>query len=329
MAHPSAEFRPNKKIFNFNPQETEANSFITHILLEMLGADKLAELRTKQERLDSLFKKIDNADDQEKMQFKAEIHKLKGELALAAAEKVIEKISFTFAGFDIDKKPIPSALVEDSENILENRILSLLAKCYLSAQIYSVFNITDNEFDALSQKSSENRTSTEERKYNKLLNLLGKVLKIEKLLRNSDTTHEVLTTALVQIKAMEKKATTVSNLLTPLVAVPSEDVEKTHSLKNTRRLFSLLREVLEEIIYSIPNLITGTKSVSFVEPYSPNLSSIGTYSPIAEELTTPKSSSVNIHTSFFGKNPRTAGLMGKNLLDETTEDNSKYLVRSL
>ncbi|WP_218813898.1 hypothetical protein [Rickettsiella endosymbiont of Dermanyssus gallinae] len=301
----------NKKIFNFNPQETEVSSFVSSILLEMLGADKLAALRGKQERVDSLLKKIDNADDKEKIQLKAEIHKLKGELYLAAAEKVIEKIRFTFTGFDIDKKPIPSALVAGADNILENKILSLLAKCYLSAQIYSVFNITDNEFDNLSRKALEGRDASENLKYNKILTVLGGVFELEKSLMNLDKENKQSTASLEEIKKMGKEGQKIHDLLKPIVHLLSEDAtstEKNHLLGTIRNFITLFREALEEILSPVHNLMTGTRSVSFVESSSPPPREI--YRSI------PEPSFVSNSANFFKKAPERGAL-----LDEKTENN--------
>jgi len=309
----------NKKTFNFNPQEVEVGSFLSSILLEMLGADKLAELRGKQEKLDSLLKKIDGVDSDAEKRLKNNIAELKSELILAAAEKINEKVTFTFTGFDISKQPIPSELVNKSESILDARVLTSLAKAYLNTQIYSVFNITENEFGNLSKKAPRTRTPNEVRKYNKVLTLLPEVLKIQKLSKNPDTTNEELTTALEKIKALGKKGTKLYNLLKPIVDLSSKDAtstEKNHLLGIIRNFITLFREVLEEILSPAHNFITGTRSVSFVNTSSTN-------PPREIYRSIPELSFANNSTNFFKKAPERSTLP-----DEKTENNSQSVAQT-
>ncbi|MDQ8039137.1 MAG: hypothetical protein REH83_01890 [Rickettsiella sp.] len=155
----------NKYLFNFNPKEVKVEKFIDDVFKTILGENKFSDLRNKQQIIDS------HKDEN-------------GDLMSEVLEEVLElkdKIKFTYNGFDISKTPIPIEIISRS-SMLENKLLDLLAVGYFVNQLYSIYNITNEQFEAVSKKTIKDRSPEEICKYQEISDLLRKILQVKKCL---------------------------------------------------------------------------------------------------------------------------------------------------
>ncbi|MES2141835.1 MAG: hypothetical protein V4471_02975 [Pseudomonadota bacterium] len=178
-----------KEIFNFNPDQVDftVDHFVSNILTELLGEVKFSDLKNKQ-------KTIDTCTEEKRAALTSEV-----------LEKVLElkeKIKFTFEGFDVSKKPIPDELMRRSKNILESKILDLLAKGYLVTQIYSLYGTTNENYNEVAEKAVKHRALNEQGLYESVQLLMEKVLDFKKALANG--TGKEIIRAINKIKPTQK-----------------------------------------------------------------------------------------------------------------------------
>lgn len=213
--------------FNFNPETENVPSFISNVIKKLSG-NKLPELTNKQKAIEVISKNLDTIAEDKRQTKKKEIATLKKDLILQALE-IKEKLRFTFNGFEPNKKTIPSELIKGSERIIENHILNLLCQCYFTAQIYSIFKLTDAEFNTLSVKGKKGRNKKEQSKYTKVLDLISEIDSFIKLLkRNSDKdeneSEKQKINQLEKIKNMGKEGKKMYDLLKPLLFFNENDL---------------------------------------------------------------------------------------------------------
>ena len=220
------KYNSKKEIFNFNfnPLLEEINSFVARVLMTAFGENEFKGFTHKQTVIDTLLKnRIETTDSLIKKKIENEIVSLKSYLLIKSNE-LKEKLKFTYIGFDIGKTPIPIKLLKGSKNIIENDVLSLLAKGYFVSQVYSFFKITELTFTLLSNKRKKNRSHKEDIKYNKILDLLDELDKLKKLLKKfPDEERQEKIDLLRKIKKMGKEGENMHNLLRHLTSFPAYD----------------------------------------------------------------------------------------------------------
>jgi len=212
---PSEGSASPKEIFEFNPL-ADPNDFLDWVVKKAYKGGNFSELQCKRDKV-AAFSTI---TDESK---KAKLAEKKKELLIVAGE-LKENIKFIFPA-NIDKHPIPIALVTRHSDIIKNSVSALFAKEYLLCQIYGLFKTTDCDFSRLCDKGRLGRNEDENDTYDGVIELLGAVYAFKKLAIKSTPEAKkeqvAAAAALDKIKKMGPEGAQMYHLLSHLIE-PSE-----------------------------------------------------------------------------------------------------------
>ncbi len=192
--------------FNFNPKEG-VSAFIPEILRVALDKTKLDKFKDQQLELDCLQAKYRQEFDKEKKYyFQQQINNLSCRLKLESMQ-VIEKLKLTFKGFDICEQAMPLELLHPRKDVLADTILFLIRQGYVNAQIISLFDLSLEQYEALSRKGPQ-RDKLENNKFEAILTFVDRTKSLIRLTQaNAETQDKIaILQELKAIGAEGKKA---------------------------------------------------------------------------------------------------------------------------
>ena len=184
---------------------------------------KLDNFKEQQRKIDIVQAKYKQEFDKEKQDyFQKQISNLSYRLKLESMQ-VIEKLKLTFKGFDICAQAMPLELLHPRKDILANTILFLIRQGYVNAQIISLFDLSLEQYEALSKKGQK-RDKLETIKFENILTFVAKIKSLIRLTQCNGANQDKFD-ILEGLKAMGREGKKAYFLLRPLLDYNSEASE--------------------------------------------------------------------------------------------------------